>query len=278
MRHSQRYTEGENPSRTCRMSAERVVLLVLVGLLAAALIVIYRLSFAVLMTNQTVQTLKEENEALQRNQAAFDRIHTNQTFQSLKQENEALRRNLSGKCPPAPAPSTCQPAPAFPPPTAVNMKISCLKCGPGWELNHNKCYYFSTTKSSWNDSRRSCINLGSDLVKIDSREEQAFLVRRVADMMAYNNDMFWIGLTDSDVEDRWSWMDGSPLEESFNFWSYTPDDWKGSRQQHPEGEDCATMGTKGEPEKQKCWADVFCFLPQNSICEKTPETGQTFCV
>ncbi|XP_027891309.1 hepatic lectin-like [Xiphophorus couchianus] len=272
MRRPQRCREGENPSRTCKLPAGGVVLLVLVGLLAAAVIVIYRLSVAVLMTNQTVQTLKEENEALKRNQSEFDKIHTNQILQSLKQENEALRRNLS-----APPPSTCQPAPAFNP-TAVNMKSSCLKCEPGWELNQNNCYYFNTMRSSWNDSRRSCADLGSDLVKIHSREEQAFLVRKVTNMMEYNNDMFWIGLTDSEVEGRWSWIDGSPLDESLNFWSYTPDDWKGSRQQHPEGEDCATMGTKLEPEKQKCWADVFCFLSQKSICEKSPETGQTFCV
>ncbi|XP_014851672.1 PREDICTED: C-type lectin domain family 4 member E-like [Poecilia mexicana] len=117
MRSSQRHTEDENPSRTCRMSAERVVLLVLVGLLAAALIVIYRL--------------------------AFDKIRSNQTIQTLKDKNEALGKNISD-----------------------------LTCEAGWEQHGGNCYYFSTSKSSWTDSRRSCTDLGSDLVKIDSREEQ----------------------------------------------------------------------------------------------------------
>uniref|UniRef100_A0A3B5PXC5 C-type lectin domain-containing protein n=1 Tax=Xiphophorus maculatus TaxID=8083 RepID=A0A3B5PXC5_XIPMA len=215
IRFCSKCSSGENPSRTCRISAGGVVLLVLVGLLAAALI-IYRLCEFILINFSWILL-----------------------YQKLKS----------------------------------SLKSSCLKCEPGWELNQNNCYYFNTNKSSWTDSRRSCADLGSDLVKIHSREEQAFLARKVTNMMEYNNDMFWIGLTDSEVEGRWSWIDGSPLDES-----YTPDDWKGSRQQHPEGEDCATMGTKLEPEKQKCWADVFCFLSQKSICEKSPETGQTFCV
>uniref|UniRef100_A0A3B5KTV6 C-type lectin domain-containing protein n=1 Tax=Xiphophorus couchianus TaxID=32473 RepID=A0A3B5KTV6_9TELE len=124
IRFCSKCSSGENPSRTCKLPAGGVVLLVLVGLLAAAVIVIYRL---------------------------------------------------------------CE----------------FMLCEPGWELNQNNCYYFNTMRSSWNDSRRSCADLGSDLVKIHSREEQ------------YNNDMFWIGLTDSEVEGRWSWIDGSPLDERF---------------------------------------------------------------
>uniref|UniRef100_A0A3B3VVK5 C-type lectin domain-containing protein n=1 Tax=Poecilia latipinna TaxID=48699 RepID=A0A3B3VVK5_9TELE len=75
--------------------------------------------------------------------------------------------------------------------------LTCLKCEAGWEQHGGNCYYFSTSKSSWTDSRRSCTDLGSDLVKIDSREEQ---------------DKFWIGLTDSKEEGKWLWMDGSLTE------------------------------------------------------------------
>uniref|UniRef100_A0A3B3XKF7 C-type lectin domain-containing protein n=1 Tax=Poecilia mexicana TaxID=48701 RepID=A0A3B3XKF7_9TELE len=81
----------------------------------------------------------------------------------------------------------------------------CVQCEPGWELNQMNCYYFNTNKSSWNDSRRSCADLGSDLVKIDSREEQNFW------------DRFWIGLTDSEEEGRWFWVDGSPLDKRFGW-------------------------------------------------------------
>uniref|UniRef100_A0A3B5RCL8 C-type lectin domain-containing protein n=1 Tax=Xiphophorus maculatus TaxID=8083 RepID=A0A3B5RCL8_XIPMA len=46
---------------------------------------------------------------------------------------------------------------------------TCLKCAAGWEKRAGSCYYFNTNKSSWTDSRRSCIDHGSDLVKIDNK-------------------------------------------------------------------------------------------------------------
>ncbi|XP_072227227.1 C-type lectin domain family 4 member E-like [Leuresthes tenuis] len=80
----QRYSEGssgdaaashhEKPNRGLKLTSERGALLVLCALLAAALIVIYRLSeftllhfsFVFLESHQTFQTLKEENEALRK--------------------------------------------------------------------------------------------------------------------------------------------------------------------------------------------------------------------
>uniref|UniRef100_A0A3P9BQ44 C-type lectin domain-containing protein n=1 Tax=Maylandia zebra TaxID=106582 RepID=A0A3P9BQ44_9CICH len=79
------------------------------------------------------------------------------------------------------------------------------KCEDGWEKHKGKCYYFSIS-SSWNKSRTECITKGGDLVKIDSSEEQILLQKK--------NGKFWIGLTDSAVEGRWLWVDGSPLNES----------------------------------------------------------------
>uniref|UniRef100_A0A3B5RF26 C-type lectin domain-containing protein n=1 Tax=Xiphophorus maculatus TaxID=8083 RepID=A0A3B5RF26_XIPMA len=139
-----------------KLPAERVVLLVLVGLLAAALIIIFRLYF-VLLEGET-----------------------------------------------------------------------CLKCAAGWEQNGGKCYYFYTVRSAWTESRRFCQNLGSDLVKIDSREEA---------LMEHDEDRFWIGLTDSEVEGRFLWVDGSPLDQ---------------------------RGGSGDPTS---WFDRSCSDPQKSICE-----------
>uniref|UniRef100_A0A3Q3BQT1 Immune-related, lectin-like receptor 4 n=1 Tax=Kryptolebias marmoratus TaxID=37003 RepID=A0A3Q3BQT1_KRYMA len=139
---------------------------------------------------------------------------------------------------------------------------TCLKCGAGWEEHGGKCYYFNTNRTSWSDSRASCRDLGGDLVKIDSREEQDF------------EDKFWIGLTDSETEGRWLWADGSPLNESF--WSgKEPDNWNGK---NPSGEDCVRMGEKGGAEDLKCWFDSSCDIPHKSICEKSAETGSYVCV
>uniref|UniRef100_A0A3B5Q349 C-type lectin domain-containing protein n=1 Tax=Xiphophorus maculatus TaxID=8083 RepID=A0A3B5Q349_XIPMA len=160
---------GENPSRTSKLPAERVVLLVLVGLLAAALIIIFRL-------------------CLCKNQITFQ--------------------------------------------------------------NGGKCYYFYTVRSAWTESRRFCQNLGSDLVKIDSREEQ---------------DRFWIGLTDSEVEGRFLWVDGSPLDQSLSFWGWRqPDNW--SRASLKAG-NCVRMGKRGGSGDPTSWFDRSCSDPQKSICE-----------
>uniref|UniRef100_A0AAQ6A9V8 C-type lectin domain-containing protein n=1 Tax=Amphiprion ocellaris TaxID=80972 RepID=A0AAQ6A9V8_AMPOC len=77
----------------------------------------------------------------------------------------------------------------------------CPKCEAGWEHHGGKCYNFTTNKSSWEESRNFCQSQGGDLVKIDSSDEQ---------------DKFWIGLTDSEEEGRWLWVDGSPLNERFD--------------------------------------------------------------
>ncbi|MED6294637.1 hypothetical protein CHARACLAT_023120, partial [Characodon lateralis] len=181
-------------NRTSKLPSEKVVLLVLGSLLAAALIIIYRLSLDKIQTNRTVPTLKEENEALRKNLS------------------EPRRTMWPTKCPPPLPPSSCKLPPEFPLPTSVRMKTSCLKCEAGWEQNQRKCYYFNSMRSSWVGSRCSYNNLGGNLVKKDSREEQMFLGRRVGGMIESNRDMFWIGLTDSEEGGTWLWVDGSPLD------------------------------------------------------------------
>uniref|UniRef100_A0A3P9DL01 C-type lectin domain-containing protein n=1 Tax=Maylandia zebra TaxID=106582 RepID=A0A3P9DL01_9CICH len=82
----------------------------------------------------------------------------------------------------------------------------CYKCEDGWKQHGEKCYFFSTSKSSWNVSSTGCSTKGGDLVKIDTIQQK---------IKSYD-DLFWIGLTDSAVEGRWLWVDGSPLNERFD--------------------------------------------------------------
>ncbi|XP_025758286.1 hepatic lectin isoform X1 [Oreochromis niloticus] len=230
MSRPQSFIEGEAPDsqhakskRGSKVTTERVALLVLCILLAAALIVIYRLS--------------------------FDKIRTNKELENLKHHKMKCESNLTDD--------------------------PCYKCEEGWELHGGKCYYFSIRKYFWKHSRYECGVKGGDLVKIDSREEQTFLERRLRDVMNEAEDKFWIGLTDSAVESRWVWVDGSPLNERLPFWSnYEPDNWTGRNGTHPDGEDCVSMGEKGGAKDLKCWFDAFCSKPCRSICEKAAVKGQ----
>ncbi|XP_041867597.1 type-2 ice-structuring protein-like isoform X2 [Melanotaenia boesemani] len=179
----------------------------------------------------------------------------------------------------SPPPSSCPPPPTCPlpstsPPPGLNLNEKRLKCEAGWEPHGEKCYYFTTTKSSWKDSRDGCKLNGGDLVKIDSREEQIFLEARLREKMEEAEDKFWIGLTDSEEEGRWLWVDGSSLDTCLKFWNGNePDDWKGNNGTNPDGEDCVRMGEKGGAADLKCWFDKSCNVPHKSICEKAAETS-----
>lgn len=115
--------------------------------------------------------------------------------------------------------------------------------------------------------------------------------------MMLPEDKFWIGLTDSQEENKWFWVDGSPLNTRFDccesifknvlflfnqlfffcspsfslsFWREDePDNWK---EENPEGEDCVRMGEK-VAENLKCWFDKSCDKPHKYICEKQAKDG-----
>ncbi|XP_028256560.1 C-type lectin domain family 4 member F-like [Parambassis ranga] len=210
MSRTQRSTEGEPPAsphvksdRGSKVPCWAVALLVVCTLLAAALIVIYRLS-------SVIETLSDKQ-----------------------------------------TPTACKPQ------------------QEGWEQHGGRCYYFNNNKSSWEESRGFCKEKGGDLVKIDSREEQSFLDTRLSEIMMHAEDKFWIGLTDSQTEAAWTWVDGSLLNQSLMFWSKgQPDNWTGENR---EGEDCVRMGEDRKSRDLKTWYDKSCDKPHRSVCEKSAE-------
>uniref|UniRef100_A0A3B4FZZ9 C-type lectin domain-containing protein n=1 Tax=Pundamilia nyererei TaxID=303518 RepID=A0A3B4FZZ9_9CICH len=133
---------------------------------------------------------------------------------------------------------------------------SFYKCEEGWEKHGGKCYYFSIRQSSWKQSRVECRAKGGDLVKIGSRYETLVIVR---ELMKEGEDKFWIGLTDSAVERRWLWVDGSLLDESLKFWAGKEPN--NVTEGDCDGEDCVRMGEEFENKDLK------------SICEKAGVTA-----
>ncbi|XP_061072113.1 CD209 antigen-like protein C [Conger conger] len=134
----------------------------------------------------------------------------------------------------------------------------CKPCRQGWEQFSSKCYYFSTERKSWKDSRRDCFRRGADLVIIESDEEQGFITNRTRE------HPYWIGLTDLETEGTWLWVDKTSLQKGF--WrSGEPDDlyWSGDETQSKEKDaDCAVTVPN-----ENTWKDSSCFSRFKFVCE-----------
>ncbi|XP_030068805.1 collectin-12 [Microcaecilia unicolor] len=124
-------------------------------------------------------------------------------------------------------------------------------CPAEWKNFTNKCYYFSSEKEIFEDAKLTCEGKSSVLIIIESKEEQQFVKKHVS-----KDRNFWIGLTDSEEESVWKWLDGT-LPTYTNWKTGQPDNWG----QH-QGEDCAGLIYAG------LWNDFHCEDLNNFICEK----------
>ncbi|XP_051741266.1 CD209 antigen-like protein C [Ctenopharyngodon idella] len=131
-----------------------------------------------------------------------------------------------------------------------NKQICFGKVVDGWTNYQYSVYFISSEKKNWTESRRYCRDRGADLIIINSNEEQNFVKN-----ITSSADLVWIGLTDSDVEGTWKWVDGTKVTSGFRFWRYG----------EPYGytnENCALTYSPG-------WADYPCNDHHKWICEKT---------
>ncbi|XP_036439275.1 macrophage mannose receptor 1-like [Colossoma macropomum] len=124
----------------------------------------------------------------------------------------------------------------------------------GWRYLNFSLYYITTEKKSWSESRKDCRERGADLLIINSKEEQEFISKEFGSTEA------WIGLTDSDTEGVWKWVDNSALTTEFWF--------EGEPNDYDRNEDCAITGYRGAgSDSVSTWADYRCSHPVVGIYE-----------
>ncbi|KAM9852648.1 asialoglycoprotein receptor 2-like [Aulostomus maculatus] len=90
----------------------------------------------------------------------------------------------------------------------------CEPCLSGWLLFQSSCYFFSdpSEKLSWSRGASRCRDVHSDMVLIETQEEQDFLNNHTK---SYESDRgYWIGLK-KDASDEWMWDNGKNLTVMF---------------------------------------------------------------
>ncbi|XP_039661851.1 C-type lectin domain family 10 member A-like isoform X4 [Perca fluviatilis] len=99
----------------------------------------------------------------------------------------------------------------------VNNERQCKACQKGWRLIKSSCYLVNDAdppdQKTWQEAQDDCRARSSDLVVVQSLEEQDAL-------SFYSWYTYWIGLRAEGG--RWKWIDGSYLTESVSGWLYEP--------------------------------------------------------
>ncbi|XP_078146108.1 uncharacterized protein LOC139928190 [Centroberyx gerrardi] len=134
----------------------------------------------------------------------------------------------------------------------LNATMREKTCLPGWKKFQNSCYFTSTVRKSWTQSRQDCQSKGADLAIINSPEEMSFINGLYGD-----GAEIWIGLSDKGVEGDWKWVDGTSLTTAY--WGKDqPNSWNGHQ-------DCAEFWRRHTG--NGVWNDESCDSNEKWICE-----------
>ncbi|XP_015224626.1 PREDICTED: CD209 antigen-like protein E [Cyprinodon variegatus] len=120
----------------------------------------------------------------------------------------------------------------------------------GWVYFHTSFYFISSTKKSWQDSRKFCQEQSADLVIINTEEEQ--------DFTRQFHRLTWIGVHNVSRTGQWTWVDGTPLTKSY--WGSGEPNGYGGR-----NENCVEIRFF---DHQNSWNDIPCEDQNFWICEK----------
>uniref|UniRef100_A0A8C3HXJ5 C-type lectin domain-containing protein n=1 Tax=Chrysemys picta bellii TaxID=8478 RepID=A0A8C3HXJ5_CHRPI len=77
-------------------------------------------------------------------------------------------------------------------------------------LTHNgKCYWDSKRSQMWNESQKDCESRNSQMLVIRDQEDMDFI-----NMITEGTSHVWIGLNITSHTGNWTWVDGSPLNQT----------------------------------------------------------------
>ncbi|XP_013378793.1 C-type lectin domain family 6 member A [Lingula anatina] len=133
-----------------------------------------------------------------------------------------------------------------------------LECPPNFISSNNSCYFVnSATNQNWTESQTFCQKLGANLVAIESRMENEFIINilRLNNFAAITSPpAWWIGATDTQTEGHFVW---AVLNTTVDTW-FGPDPDNAIR-----GQDCGTI----RADWNYTWDDITCLARRGCICE-----------
>ncbi len=134
---------------------------------------------------------------------------------------------------------------------ASAMNTSCQGCALGMQGDH--AYFYCPQALPRAEAQALCMTFGGDLVTVDDRAEQQFLLAEPLP----DAPQLYIGLNDIEVEGTFVWPDGSA--PGFTAWG------DGEPNNALRGEDCAQLAVAAGT-----WNDIACATAAPFICEATP--------
>nr|XP_057903301.1 C-type lectin domain family 4 member M-like [Doryrhamphus excisus] len=132
-----------------------------------------------------------------------------------------------------------------------------IVCPMEWLLFNGSCYFISRLFRHWPQSQSYCESKGAHLAIIQTAEEQTFLW----DQLPRGHwNAYWFGITDGHTEDKWTWVDGTPLVGGF---------WEEGEPNNHIDEDCGYMVKTRVLERVaiRSWYDAACDMYRPFICE-----------
>ncbi|XP_013378799.1 C-type lectin domain family 6 member A [Lingula anatina] len=132
------------------------------------------------------------------------------------------------------------------------------ECPPNFISANNSCYFVnSVINQNWTESQAFCQRLGANLVAIESRTENEFIINilRLNNFAAIASPpAWWIGATDTQTEGHFVWA----------VLNTTVDTWFGRKPDNANrGQDCATIRFY----RKVTWNDKACRYRRGCICE-----------
>ncbi|XP_014115230.1 PREDICTED: C-type lectin domain family 4 member E-like [Pseudopodoces humilis] len=149
-------------------------------------------------------------------------------------------------------------------PSSSSEKMDGWMCCPkGWRRFQRSCYFLSSDTMNWAESEQNCTGMGSQLVVINSKEEQEFLFNLAKEKVtSIYETKYYIGLS-AYKNGQWQWVDQTPYENIATF-------WKPGEPNLLFAEKCAAIHVKGntDPNTYSNWNNVLCIASCYQICEQ----------